>query len=52
MIEFRDFGTSFNSWTSRTWVYMANHVEEKMVKSMWRPQKFTSVEEMSTPFPT
>jgi ribosomal protein L31E len=31
-IEFRDFGTSFNSRTSRTWVYMANHVEEKMVK--------------------
>jgi hypothetical protein len=24
--------TSFNSRTSKTWVYMANHVEEKMVE--------------------
>jgi hypothetical protein len=31
-LKFWDFGTSFNSRRSRTWVYMANHVEEKMVK--------------------
>ncbi len=28
----RDFVTSFNSRTSLTWVFMANHVEEEMVK--------------------
>jgi hypothetical protein len=32
IIKFWDFGTSFNSRTSRTWVYMKNQVEEKMVK--------------------
>jgi hypothetical protein len=32
MIEFQDFGASFNSRTSRTWVYMANHTEKKMDK--------------------
>jgi hypothetical protein len=27
-----DFGTSFNRRTSKTWVFMANHMEEEMVK--------------------
>jgi hypothetical protein len=31
---------------------MANHVEEKVVKDNVVTPKFTSVEEMSTPFPT
>jgi hypothetical protein len=33
-----------------TRVYMANHMEETMVRTTWRPWKFTSVKEMSTPY--
>jgi hypothetical protein len=32
ILELRDLGTSFNCMMSKKWVYMANHVEEKMVE--------------------
>ncbi len=48
----RNLGTSFNSRDDyyNNMGYMANHMEETMVRTTWRPWKFTSVEEMSTPY--
>jgi hypothetical protein len=51
--EHLNFGTSFNSRDEhcKDLGLYANHVEEKMGRrKTWRPWKFISVEEMSTPF--
>jgi hypothetical protein len=51
-LEFRDFGTSFNTRMSRKRVYMANHVEEKMVKDNVATPKVHQHRGDVNPFPT
>ncbi len=50
--KLHNFGTIFNSRDYYN-INMAIHMEEATDKRRtWRPRKFTSVEEMSDPFPT
>jgi hypothetical protein len=49
---FWDFGTSFNSRMSKTWVSMINHVEEEMVEDNVATPKVHQHGGDVNPFPT